>query len=362
MKKRIFLIVFLIGIFCIQFRLYSQTFQGGISNSGATLIISAKPDQDVSGQNFSGANVTIKWLTSYGVTLGNFISSTGDWSTDQENQTSGSYTYNVYSKTSDPVGINWNNGTTHELFRVDVNQTGNGVGTFELAENGFAVDWFFELGGANHTNTTTPYYQSSTGNVVPLPVELSSFTVSVKQNVVNLNWQTKTEVNNYGFEVERLQNYKNAKLQDSDLKWEKIGFVTGNGNSNSPKDYSFIDKNLTGGSKFTYRLKQIDNDGTYSYSSEVEVEVIPDRYELYQNYPNPFNPVTNIKFSLPEAARVKIDIFNIIGEKVRTLIEQNMEAGFHNITFNAENLSSGTYIYRLQTENFTQIKKMLLLK
>ena len=113
---------------------------------------------------------------------------------------------------------------------------------------------------------------------------------------------------------------------------------------------------------FTYRLKQVDNDGTYSYSSEIEVEVIPDRYELYQNYPNPFNPVTNIKFSLPEAAKVKVDVFNIIGEKVRTLIEQNMKAGFHNITFNAENLSSGTYIYRLQTENFTQIKKMLLLK
>jgi hypothetical protein len=98
---------------------------------------------------------------------------------------------------------------------------------------------------------------------------------------------------------------------------------------------------------------------TYTY---IEVEVIPDKYELYQNYPNPFNPVTNIKFSLPVASRVKIDIFNILGEKVKTLIEQDIEAGLHAVIFNTENLTSGTYIYRLQTESFTQIKKMLLLK
>ena len=194
----------------------------------------------------------------------------------------------------------------------------------------------------------------------PLPVELSSFTASVKKNIVSLQWQTQTEVNNYGFEVERRGQETEVRSQKSE--WVKIGFVTGNGNSNSPKNYSFTDKNLTGGSEFTYRLKQVDNDGIYSYSIEVQVEVVPARYELYQNYPNPFNPLTNIKFSLPEAAKVKIEVFNIIGEKVITLIEQNMEAGFHSITFNAENLSSGTYIYRLQTENFTQIKKMLLLK
>jgi hypothetical protein len=193
-----------------------------------------------------------------------------------------------------------------------------------------------------------------------LPVELNSFDAKTKGSNVELLWQTQTEVNNYGFEVERRGQESEVRSQKSE--WEKIGFVTGNGNSNSPKDYSFTDKNLTGGTKFSYRLKQVDNDGTYSYSGEVEVEVIPDRYELYQNYPNPFNPITNIKFSLPEAAKVKVDVFNIIGEKVRTLIEQNVEAGFHSITFNAENLSSGTYIYRLQTENFTQIKKMILMK
>jgi len=91
-------------------------------------------------------------------------------------------------------------------------------------------------------------------------------------------------------------------------------------------------------------------------------DVKPNKFELYQNYPNPFNPVTNIKYSLPAASRVKIDIFNILGEKVKNLIEQDMSAGFHIVMFNAENLTSGTYIYRLQTESFIQIKKMLLLK
>jgi hypothetical protein len=251
-------------------------------------------------------------------------------------------------------------GTWVPIMSITNNLGGNpGTGTFEICENGFdgTTNPSFQL------NLGTYYVPSVNGQAdeVPTPVELSSFTALVNKNAsVSLKWQTATEVNNYGFEVERRGQETEVRIQNSE--WERIGFVTGNGNSNSPKDYSFIDKNLTGGSKFTYRLKQVDNDGTYSYSSEVEVEVIPDRYELYQNYPNPFNPVTNIKFSLPEAARVKVDVFNIIGEKVITLIDQNMEAGFHSITFNAENLSSGTYIYRLQTENFTQIKKMLLLK
>jgi hypothetical protein len=125
--------------------------------------------------------------------------------------------------------------------------------------------------------------------------------------------------------------------------------------------WDFAGGNATEVNISSHDATNVDNHvlGTYTF---IEAEVIPNKYELYQNYPNPFNPVTNIKFSLPVASRVKIDIFNILGEKVKTLIAQDMEAGLHAVTFNAENLTSGTYIYRLQTESFKKIKQMLLLK
>ena len=195
-------------------------------------------------------------------------------------------------------------------------------------------------------------------NTTPLPVELSSFSASVNTNNVSLNWKTATEVNNNGFEVERA-----VGGQKSDAgSWVKVGFVEGHGNSNSPKEYIYTDKNLTGGTKFVYRLKQVDNDGKYQYSKEVEVEVVPAAYELSQNYPNPFNPATEIKYNLPEASRVVLSVYNIIGQQVASLVNGTIEAGFHSVTFDGSSLPSGTYIYRLQTNNFVQTKKMVLLK
>lgn len=191
-------------------------------------------------------------------------------------------------------------------------------------------------------------------NNQPLPVELSSFKASVNENVVNLNWQTKTEVNNYGFDVERRVN---------DGEWNKIGFVEGHGNSNSPKEYRYSDKELfVGGSKFQYRLKQIDTDGSFEYSDVVEVEVVPVQYELSQNYPNPFNPSTTIRFSLPQATQLKINLYNMLGEQITTIADGMFEAGYHKVTFNASSLPSGTYIYRLESSEFVQVKKMILIK
>jgi hypothetical protein len=169
-----------------------------------------------------------------------------------------------------------------------------------------------------------------------------------------LNWETKTEVNNYGFNVER---------RISEGQWNSVGFVAGNGNSNSPKQYSYTDKDLfAGGSKFQYRLKQIDNDGSFEYSDVVEVEVVPDQYELSQNYPNPFNPTTTIRFSLPQATQLKITLYNMLGEQVKTLAEGTYEMGYHNIVVDAASLPSGTYIYHLESSDFVQVKKMILLK
>ena len=191
----------------------------------------------------------------------------------------------------------------------------------------------------------------------PLPVELSSFTAIESKGQVTLKWITETEIDNYGFEVERALS-STTRLQG----WEKIGFVQGSGNSNSPKEYSYIDKKLIGGSKFKYRLKQIDNTGQYEYSNEVEVNLIPTEYALFQNYPNPFNPSTTIRYQLPKESKVAIKIYSILGSEVMELLNEQKEAGTYEIEFNAEALSSGTYIYRIIAGDFIQTKKMILLR
>jgi len=192
----------------------------------------------------------------------------------------------------------------------------------------------------------------------PLPVELTSFTANVIDNSVVLNWQTATEVNNYGFEIERAAS-STMPRQD---RWEKIGFVNGNGNSNSPKSYSFTDNNAISG-KYSYRLKQIDVDGKFEYSEVAKVTVgAPAKFELLQNYPNPFNPTTKISFALPVAAKVNLSVFNMLGQKVAELANHNFKAGVHSVRFNATNYSSGIYFYQLTTGKFIKIKKMMLLK
>lgn len=190
-----------------------------------------------------------------------------------------------------------------------------------------------------------------------LPVELNSFSASIIGTTVKLNWQTATEINNYGFEVER----KILKQVQND-NWEKIGFVNGNGNSNSPKDYSFVDTKVSSG-KYSYRLKQIDNDGQFEYSKTIEVELgLPKKFELSQNYPNPFNPTTKISWQSPVSNWQTLKVYNILGKEVTTLVNEYREAGSYEINFDASNLSSGIYIYKLQVGEYTQTKKMTLIK
>ncbi len=205
-----------------------------------------------------------------------------------------------------------------------------------------------------------------------LPVELTSFTASVINNSVLLNWTTATELNNYGFEIERTVQTSMA-LPLNELKWEKIGFVAGSGNSDSPKNYSFTDGSLVGGSKFKYRLKQIDNDGTFNYSNEINVEVVPIKFDLAQNYPNPFNPNTKIRYSIPDVglgfAQTVLKVYDILGNEVATLVNEEKPAGVYEVEYNASNLSSGIYFYRITIQSdkadagkFSEIKKMILIK
>jgi Secretion system C-terminal sorting domain len=190
-----------------------------------------------------------------------------------------------------------------------------------------------------------------------VPVELSSFTASVNENDVTLNWVTASEINNQGFEIER----------NSGNGFEIVGYITGFGTTTESHSYSYVDGSLQEGS-YTYRLKQIDFDGTFEYSEAVEVDVnAPSVFALEQNYPNPFNPSTQINFSLAVDSRVSLTVFDVLGQEVANLISGNLAAGSHEFNFNASNINSGVYFYRIDAAgvdgtNFTSVKKMILTK
>jgi len=191
-----------------------------------------------------------------------------------------------------------------------------------------------------------------------VPVELTSFTGQVVADGVLLNWNTATEINNQGFEIERR----------AEGNWAKVGYVAGHGTTTEPKSYSFLDENISSGT-YNYRLKQLDFDGSYSYSFEIEVEVnlTPDNFNLFQNYPNPFNPNTTIQFQVPNATDVTIKIHDMLGQEVRTLINEQITAGVHKVNWDGLNdagvqMSSGTYIYRMTAGDFVQAREMILLK
>ena len=186
-----------------------------------------------------------------------------------------------------------------------------------------------------------------------LPVELSSFIAVAEKDRVLLQWRTETEVNNHGFELERSMdgNY-----------WDKITFVQGHGNSNSPQNYSFTD-NYPPFGKIYYRLKQVDNDGKFEYSNIINVNLnSATDLVLSQNYPNPFNPTTLIEYSLPKNSQVSLKIYDIIGREVATLKNEFQNAGKHSVTFNGSDLASGIYFYVLTADNLIASKKMSILK
>lgn len=189
----------------------------------------------------------------------------------------------------------------------------------------------------------------------PLPVELVFFNASVRNNSVILSWKTATEIQNYGFEIERSLDSKN---------WTKLGFINGHGNSNSPKEYSFEDNSYSKSGSYYYRLKQLDVDGGFSFSNTISVVIdqVPNNFELYQNYPNPFNPTTIIKYTITEESFVTVKVYNIVGSEIMTLVNEKLGAGSYECSFNASSLSSGAYIYKIQAGNFSATKKMILSK
>lgn len=144
--------------------------------------------------------------------------------------------------------------------------------------------------------------------------------------------------------------------------WKKIGFVEGNGTTTETTSYSFTDTGLATG-KYYYRLKQVDFDGSYEYSNTISIEVKPPtQFKLNQNYPNPFNPTTKISYALKDAGLVELKLYDILGNEVAVIVNENQSAGIYEVSFNAGNLPSGIYFYRLTSGNFMDTKKLILLK
>ncbi len=188
-----------------------------------------------------------------------------------------------------------------------------------------------------------------------LPVELTSFNATANLSIVELQWKTATEVNNAEFDVQR-------RLTSTQL-WTKIGSVAGAGTSNAPHNYSYAD-NVGIAGTYSYRLKQIDHDGSFTYSQAMQVTIeAPKVFALAQNFPDPFNPSTTIQFTVPDDGRATLKIFNSLGQEVATLFDGEAAAGaYHQAQFNASNLASGIYFSRLEFGGKMQVKKMLLLK
>ncbi len=226
-----------------------------------------------------------------------------------------------------------------------------GVGSRDVAANTIT------LSGIDAFSTWT-----AGDSLHPLPVELSTFNCSTQGRTVLLDWNTATEINSYKFVIERSLSGANS--------WSVLGEVRANNYSNSPKSYSFIDKNSTVGT-FQYRLRMVDNDGSYEFSKTIEAVIAaPVEFTLSQNYPNPFNPSTKISYTLPANSHVTLELYSLTGQKIATLFNGISETGYYDQTVNMSNysLSSGVYIYRFMGKElssgkqFTSIKKMIFLK
>jgi hypothetical protein len=364
------------------------TLTSGLLNLGAynlTLGSSATISGTPSASNMivaTGAGQVIKTFTG----IGSFVYPVGDNTGTAEyspitlNFTSGSFSSATAGVLLSNTKFSSNTSSSHYLNRYwTVTQSGissfscdvtaqylpaDVVGTESNIYAGkYSGSWILlnQADVANHrlTGTVTGFSTFTGGENGVLPVTLSLFTSSVNVRDVKLNWVTGSEMNNSGFNIERA-----GIRQQATGNWEKIGFVTGKGTTNTTTNYTFEDKKLATG-KYQYRLKQIDNNGNFEYhelAGEVEVGV-PTKYELSQNYPNPFNPMTKIDFQLPMDGKVSLKIFDITGREIATLVNNEFKkADYYTVMFNGSNLSSGVYFYRIVADKYVMTKKMVLVK
>jgi hypothetical protein len=273
------------------------------------------------------------------------------------------YSFNYYFDWyADPsgtvtVGVTYDGGATSTILYNQVDATGNVgptnmTGNFTTPASGSSNTQIEITFNGNSFNNDNIYWDNICVEYI-VPVELTSFEVKPNGADAELSWTTSTETNNQGFDVERMSSVG---------LFEKVGYVPGFGTTTEPKSYSFLDSKI-GSGNYTYRLKQIDFDGSFSYSQNIEVEIVaPSSFSLEQNYPNPFNPATTIRFSIPVETEVHLNVYNTLGQEVAEIINSRLKEGYHEVEFEAGTLTSGIYFYRLEAEKFVDVKKMIIIK
>ena len=322
------------------------------------------------------------------------------WVSPEYTGTQGNLVLNIYpgdgGTFSQPVyytdlltNISFNSGVTWSIQNINPLKSNTNVSEMNIkfteylttySNGSVAADYIYFVDSVpgysahlqNGLGKMNPYYYDSFiyGEV---PVELISFLAEVVNNTVNLKWATASELNNRGFEVEckqvgSLPDGKASRQYAVDNEeWNTIGFVEGSGTQSQTHNYNFIDSTVSAG-RYSYRLKQIDFDGSFTYSNVVEVDLsLPLTFSLEQNFPNPFNPTTKIRYTVGDAyyaspTRVLLRIYDILGSEVATLVNEVKPAGSYEIVFNASQLASGVYFYSLNAGEFKMTKKMVLVK
>lgn len=303
----------------------------------------------------SPSDLTTNYNDLYAPGANNGIGYDGFTSYDPLSNWQGAFSPNFPDVNSVSVAVTFVNSAS------DFHLSGGSNGDVQLrGTNGLASDDID--GNSRLTNPNGPYMGADEASSA-LPVQLVSFTTSANRLDAVLRWTTATEVNNYGFEVER-RAVQGSGLTVQGSEWSKVGFVQGAGTSSSPRDYFYVDAGLPAG-RYAYRIKQMDNDGTFEYftSAELEVGVAAKVLALESPFPNPFNPSTSIEFTLPERGRAVLKVFNIIGQEVAELFNDVAEGGLiYQARFDASALPSGVYISRLEFNGQSVMQKMLFVK
>jgi len=273
------------------------------------------------------------------------------------------YFFDWYANPSGTINIavTYDGGATSTTLYSQIDATGNVgpqlfSGNFTTPASGAANTQLEITFNGNSFNNDNIFWDNMCLEYV-VPVELTSFTAASNGADVEVSWTTATETNNQGFDIERA-----SSLTTPVQEWEQAGYVPGFGTTTEPKAYSFVDTKL-GSGKYSYRLKQIDFDGSFSYSQTIEVEIVaPSSFGLEQNYPNPFNPSTTIRFSIPVETDVRLNVYNALGQEVAEIVNSRLKEGYHDVDFDAGSLTSGIYFYRLEADKFVDVKKMIILK
>lgn len=301
-------------------------------------------------------NATVGWVTGNGGKIFKTINGGGTW-IEQASGTTQQLNDIVFVN-ADSGWVAGNAGTIRRTTNGGATWTSQFSATtqdlisfrFLSARHGYAV-------GVNNTMLEYAVVHS-------LPIQLASFTGTVvNANTVQLDWRTISETNNFGFEIQR------RSQNETEFASLEGVFIPGHGTTLEPQQYSYIDQSVMPGS-FYYRLKQIDLDGTPHYSEPILVSMltgihekeIPTQFGLSQNYPNPFNPSTRINYQLPTVNRVMLTVYDLLGKEVATLVNEVQEAGYRTVLFDASQLTSGVYLYRLTAGQFTGVKKLVVVK